>query len=317
MKDLEKAIDNAKEFIFKGIDKKGLFKDFKTNNHKESVDWVSAYIALNLLKSGVKKSLLEDTAKSLYARQNKTLRGWGYNELIVPDADSTAYVIMFLSNFSYKLQKAKGFLLQHQKSNGSFSTYTHNLINTYAESNEAWKHRIENETFKGWHSGIVDITATLIQAIGYEQKTIQYIKENQTKEGFWRSYWYNDDVYATFQSINALRPHGFFEEIKQAQNWLSEKESKNPFYLALIMQGLMINGNYKEKIDFEIKNLVQTQQTDGSWSADPILRFPSPDNLVPWNDTSRWREDIKDQNRLFTTSTCLKTLFDYKRNYIC
>ena len=85
-----------------------------------------------------------------------------------------------------------------------------------------------------------------------------------------------------------------------------------PFYLALSLQGFMTNGSFGGKIETGIKRLLDLQQSDGSWETYPILRFPLPSNLEPWNDSKGWREETKDQNRVFTTATCLQTLSQYR-----
>ena len=59
--------------------------------------------------------------------------------------------------------------------------------------------------------------------------------------------------------------------------------------------------------------MLNSQKLDGSWETYSIMRIPLHSNLEPWKDNRMWRDDIKDQNRLFTTATCLKTLNDYKK----
>lgn len=307
MNHLEEAIKKAREFVFSNRDDSGLWKDFETRTHGESIDWVSSYIGLCLLNSGIPKSDLELTANSISKRQNEEHGGWGYNEKIVPDADSTAFSILFLSHFDYDLNRAKDFLLAHQKSDGSFGTYIPELIKQY--------YRIPTEmSIDGWCSGIPDVTATALQALGEGKEAVEYIKKHQADEGFWRAYWYNNDIYSTVHGIRAIKGNGSGNEIEKAQDWLARQKiiPDVPFYMALSLQGFMTNGSFGEQIENGIKRLLDLQQKDGSWGTYPILRFPLPSNLEPWNDSSRWREESKDQNRVFTTATCLQTLSQYE-----
>lgn len=308
MNQLEEAIKKAREFIFTNRDSSGLWRDFETRTHGESIDWASSYVGLCLLESGIPVSDLEVTANSIFNRQNKEHGGWGYNEKIVPDADSTAFSILFLSHFDYDLTKAKDFLLQHQKDDGSFATYIPILIRQY--------YRISTEmSVDGWCSGIPDVTATALQALGNDKKAVEYMKRNQTTEGFWKAYWYNNYIYSTVHGIIAIKGHDSGPAIKKAQEWLSRQKivPEVPFYMALSLQGFMTNGSFAEEIQNGINRLLDLQQEDGSWRTYPILRFPLPSNLEPWRDSGRWREESKDQNRVFTTATCLQTLSQYQK----
>ena len=79
MNHLEEAIKKAREFVFSNRDDSGLWKDFESCTHGESIDWVSSYVGLCLLNSGIPKSDLELTANSISKRQNEKLGGWSYN----------------------------------------------------------------------------------------------------------------------------------------------------------------------------------------------------------------------------------------------
>ena len=286
----------------------GLWKDFKSRNHRESIDWVSSYIGLSLLRAKTPISNLELTANSISKRQNKN-GGWGYNnETSAPDADSTAFSILFLSNFGYEAEvgKAKQFLLQHQGKDGGFGTYLPESVR------EDYKRRIPADmTIDGWCSSMPDVTAIALQALGNNDRAIEYMKQNQNIEGFWRAYWYNNDIYSTVQGIKSLGNHECKEPIGKAQRWLAQQTPEIPFYLALSLQGLITNNNYSTEINSGISKLIDSQEEDGSWKDFPILRVPAFPNLKPWEDSSRWRREISDQNRIFTTATCLETLCNH------
>jgi|SRR3989344_377942 len=308
MKKFSRAVEKAKYFLLSGRDSFGLWNDFKSQTHGESIDWVSSYIGLSLLQSGISISELELTAQSISERQNRGYGGWGYNQKIVPDADSTAFAILFLSNFRYNLDQAKDFLLKHQKSNGSFGTFLPELIRQY--------YRIPPEmSVEGWCSGIPDITAIALQVLKDGDNIFKYLKKAQDEKGFWRTYWYNNNIYSTVHVIKAIKKYDSGLEVKKAQDWLVRQKiiPEVPFYIALSLQGLLINGSFTEEIQKRINKLLNLQQEDGSWRTYPILRFPMPSNLEPWKDASRWREETKDQNRFFTTATCLQTLVEYKK----
>ena len=90
----------------------------------------------------------------------------------------------------------------------------------------------------------------------------------------------------------------------KAKEWLSNNLSEIPFYLGLSLIGL----EDSEEQNKRIKRLFELQKEDGSWESYTILRFPNPSNREPWVDATRWRDDSKDQNSLFTTATILASL---------
>ncbi len=309
---ISKAIGSAKKFIFSHRNRQGLWEDFNSQSHGNGVDWISSYVGLSLLNAGVPLSDLKLTAYHISRRQDKG-GGWGYNnKTSAPDADSTAFSILFLSRFDYgrKVRLAKEFLLQHQKGNGGFGTYLEELVR------RDYQKRVSADTsVAGWCSAIPEITTMALKALKRNERALEYIKESQSKGGFWRSYWYNNNIYATTQGIRSLQNHGAEYEIKKAQEWLAKQNSIIPFYLALQIMGLVSNKRYRDKINYELSNLINMQRMDGSWENHSILRVPSPSNTKPWEDMSRWREDIRDQERIFTTATCLEALAKYEEEF--
>ncbi|MBS3141326.1 terpene cyclase/mutase family protein [Candidatus Woesearchaeota archaeon] len=302
---LHQTITNAKHFLFSERDTGGLWRDFYTDTHGESIDWISAYVGRSLLTAGVSFSELEITASNLLDRQGNE-GGWGYNEKIFPDADSTANVILFLSYFENEneISRAKRFLLRHQHPDGSFGTYVPKLIRKY-------KRIPEEMSIDGWCSGVPEITAVALEALGNNERAIAYLKSSQTEQGYWRSYWYTSDINSTTKAINSIRDkENCREMIIRARRWLIEQvESiEIPVYLAFLLDGIRGEQEYSGEFYSGIDRLSKMQKDDGSWESYPILRFPLPSNTEPWKNSDRWRKDSKDQNRLFTTATCLNVL---------
>ena len=158
---------------------------------------------------------------------------------------------------------------------------------------------------EGWCAEMPEITATTIQALrklGYTEvgKAVSYILSQQIN-GRWRSYWWNNDIYATVNCLNVINNS---DSRNKAKEWLSNNLSEIPFYLGLSLIGL----EDSEEQNKRIKRLFELQKEDGSWESYTILRFPNPSNREPWVDATRWRDDSKDQNSLFTTATILASL---------
>jgi len=319
--DIEESINRAINFIFLSQKSDGSWKDFKSHTRGESIYWVSSYVGLSLLQAGIPKSKLELTAKSILNRQSHEYGGWGYHEKVIPDADSTANVILFLSNFGYKEEinnRAVDFLLKHKKSSGGFSTFlkSDNLENEYKNYG----------SIDGWCQDISDVTAISILALKQLnlrekiQDSIKYLIKSQETDGRWKAYWWNDDIYATAYVIEALKDENkATNSIIKAQKWLLSRclNLDIPFYIALCLQGILINSKeeYKKTVEKCIRLLLSYQLSDGSFKSYTILRIPYSSNIDPWNNKKMIEYELYDNNRVFTTATCLKALCLYK-NYI-
>ena len=297
---LEKAID----FVLKSRDNEGMWRNFLSRTHGESTDWVTSFSGLNLLTARIPRSELENTAQSVLKRQREN-GGFSYNQKIVPDSDSTAFAIRFLKNFGYNgvLSKSRQFLSSHQNNDGGFGTYREKNIRQY--------YRIpEDMPVEGWCASTSDVTASVLLVMPSNKKALDYLTNTQEENGSWKSYWWNSDVYATAHSIEALSGEDHNERVLRAQEWLANEDNipEAAFYIALSINALSKNPKYKQIVKEITNKLLELQSEDGSWNTVPILRFPHPSNTQPWEDKKRWRKDSNDQNRIFTTSTCIKAL---------
>ncbi|RLG15417.1 MAG: hypothetical protein DRN71_01360 [Candidatus Nanohalarchaeota archaeon] len=137
----------------------------------------------------------------------------------------------------------------------------------------------------------------------------------QQEDSQWKSYWWTSDVYATTHSLEALSKLGYDDQVKKATEWIAQNDNipNVPFYLALSIQALIRNKKDYETANSRVEKLLSSQRDDGSWNTTPILQFPLPSNTQPWHHSNRWREDARDQNRIFTTSSCIKALNEYQK----
>lgn len=307
---IDVAIQKATEFVLSNRNEDGMWYNFLTRHHGESADWVSSFTGLNLLDSGINQKELTTTAESVLRRQREN-GGFSYNHKIVPDADSTAFAIRFLSHFGYRseLDMARKFLEEHQHSDGGFRTYQEQSIRNYA--------RIPPEmSVEGWCSSTPDITASALLTNLDNDVAVQFLLDTQQEDGRWNSYWWTSDIYATTHSLEALSRFGYDDQVKKANEWIvQDNDALNvAFYLALSIQALVRNKKDYEIAKSRVGKLLSSQREDGSWDTTPILQFPLPSNIQPWHDSDRWREDARDQNRIFTTSSCIKALSGYQRS---
>jgi Squalene cyclase len=340
---LSKAIKHAYQFITKNLNSGGLWSDFLTLAG-ESVFWVSGYVAYSLASYSEsvseEKKLLENIAAKILSNQRSD-GGWSYGFGVPSDADSTSWCSLFLSKLPGKKQenqKALDFLLRHQSPlDGGFRTYgSPEAVGRYMRLDS-------NVSFEGWASSQTCVSAVAVQALIENQSLkgvdegVTYIRNAQTSEGYWNSYWWTGKLYATSHSIKTLSLQGdqkCADAITEAQKWIAQtqlsdgswtdspdQESGWAFSTGLALNGLL--SSPKAVFDAQIKEgirwLIESQLPDGSWAPHHILRIPYPWTKDPWSQQT-WNIDgkainalIKDHRRLFTTATVFAALNEYNR----
>jgi squalene cyclase len=231
-------------------------------------------------------------------------------------------------------------LLKHQSPvDGGFRTYAApRAVGRFMGMNE-------NVSFEGWASSQLCVSAVAAQALMENHssrgvdKVLSYIRNSQTSGGYWNSYWWTNNLYATAHCINALNKGngGDVELIIKGQKWIAQaqlpdgswtdspiQESGWAFSTGLALSGLLATPQtiLEPQVKDGVRWLVEHQLFDGGWSPHHILRIPYPWTKDPWNQES-WIEDgkainavIKDHRRLFTTATVFTALNQYKKRML-
>src|SRR5258705_9261875 len=88
---LTKAIESGMYYVSENRSNDGMWRDFNTLAG-ESSEWVTAYILSHLLTISHSDSI-DIAHKQMSLRQRKN-GGWGYNNNVPSDADSTAWTIL-------------------------------------------------------------------------------------------------------------------------------------------------------------------------------------------------------------------------------
>src|SRR3954463_1702835 len=89
------ALERGRRFLLARQGDDGLWRDFRTPAGEAS-EWPTGFIATALYLARAEMTPLERAAEALIACQNDD-GGWGYNETVPTDADSTACVLRFLA----------------------------------------------------------------------------------------------------------------------------------------------------------------------------------------------------------------------------
>lgn len=322
---LGNAIVKAQRFLLESRGKDGYWNDFKTLAGSSN-EWVSAYVVTTLARYGNEEGKrVASTVFRKLSQKRFWLAGWGYNGKVPPDADSTGWMLMAAQNLSvntnWRLKRAERFMDAHTGPEGGIHTYYNSkAIRLFTRLNRS------NVSFDGWCMAHTCVTAAFAAYKGINrQRLIHYLLNRQEKPGYWKSYWWTDDLYATALATEALSgtEQAGQEACERALNWLEQINIIfTPFRAALSMRIRLSQPEPdKEKLKKTLDYLLTSQLPDGSWAASAFLRIPPPFITHP-EHYEHWVEDSggggsyqNDKGRIFTTATVLTALGKFSRIY--
>jgi squalene cyclase len=277
-------------------------------------------------------------ANTLIAQQGAT-GGWGYNENVPPDADSTACALLFLAGMDCPETtrvRAMSCLQSHQNPNsGGIATYYDAGPIRQFMGVGRWMR------FSGWCQPNTEVTAMAARAavaLGSRPQEItlnaawHFVRSRQREDGSWSSYWWASPHYATQQSVELAVLMGDNHAVRRAGAWALQNQNANgawnlpngpdsAFATALSLSILLRAGVDQLSIERALQTLSTMQEQDGGWPNDPILRIPlpgvlDPDKPLPWPFKNRQTGIvIADQHRTFTSAACVVAIADALRFY--
>ena len=308
------SLERGTAFLFASQGGDGLWRDFLTPAGEAS-EWVSGYIGTALHLAAADRAALDRTASTLVRTQNAD-GGWGYNEDVPTDADSTAWVLLFLvrmGRHGSSCHQAESCLGQYQSAeNGGVPTYSDpGPIRRYMGIGR-WM------SFDGWcrpHTEVTAVAGRALASASPERAAAawRYVRSQQRPDGSWSSYWWFSPHYATLQAVELAAEIGDREALNHAAAWARRFPYHDAFTTALSLSILAIAGETGKPIERALSRLTELQQEDGSWPSQPMLRIPLPGDRDP-DRTHRLGIRLRrgflvhDHHRTFTTATCVASL---------
>ena len=349
---IDTTIERAIRFLLYCQHPDGWWADFQLAAGPSNV-WVTAYIGLVLARQENTKAREAAARAWHWLSERESLGGWGYNVLTPCDADSTLWALQLaeavgaVKDISTKSEPIKSeptksqsvengyrFLKQHVRPGGGVTTYaSEREIRAFVEAPAS-------VSFRGWCEPQVCVTAA---AGGIDELTAgacEFLRESQSLDGRWHSYWWCEDEYATTLAVVALQKQNNPEDterIESAINWAIARLDADgwvssflyrygsPFATAWIIYLLSISTEpqtVKDAIEKSWRWLQAQQKPNGSWSGSASLRVPPPDLQDPqkyegWKLGRKIEGGISlDQNGLFTTATVLEALSQLKNKQL-
>ena len=282
-----------------------------------SDSWTTAYVGYQLAAAPSEPVSVPSAAARAAAwlsQREFASGGWGYNDRVGPDADSTAHALLLLSSqqmgpFAAGYECLVGF----QKSDGGFSTY------------------LGDQGLGSWGVSHPDVTAVAARAIlsipqaaaaglpvrdraAVIERALDYIARHRNPEGTWDSFWWSSPLYATAAALSLLSATGSPVAAEPTCSSLSRIHAENPFERGLCLDcylHVLSDPRGRQSAPL-VKALISEQLPDGSWSSLPILRLTNRDCFDPARHDGAGPL-FADPKRLFTSATVFGALSGFVR----
>jgi len=270
----------------------------------ESLPWTTAFVGYRLIRTPAKLAALCEAATHHAAKwllgAEFSGGGWGYNERVGTDADSTACAILFLASQGSSIAgRSYRRLKSFQLPDGGFSTY---LAGNGAGS---------------WGIAHPDVSAAALLALlaRYPPESatiargIEHVLARRTPAGLWNSFWCPSPLFATEASLSLLDKVGVMSDTASACESIRALTPRNAFECALMVSiiGFLHRDFPSAPLRALIKRLLEEQKADGSWESEPILRVTRRDCFEPWKENEAGSL-YHDPHRLFTSATVLEAM---------
>lgn len=324
------TLERGVEFLVSRQGSDGLWRDFLTHAGEASL-WPTGFVGTALHTASPGAGALRRAAAALIAHQDSA-GGWGYNENVPHDADSTACALLFLAHVDCPTdtrQRAVSCLQSHQRSDsGGIATFREaGPIRKFMGVSRRWR-------FDGWcqpHTEVTALAARALATLGPGSggtalhAAWQFVRTRQRADGSWASYWWASPHYATLQAVELALLMGDERCARLAGDWVLRSqtadgawhmpnEPNSAFATALCLSILVKVQADPTAIARATRQLAAMQDVDGGWRSHPILRIPmpgllDPEKRLPWPLGSRGAGVvISDQHRTFTSAACVTAL---------
>lgn len=324
------SVDAAIRFLCNARHPDGWWSDFRLAPGC-SDEWVTGYTGTALASQAVPQALTAAQEAWRWLSTRCQPSGcWGYNSLTPRDADSTAWALQLADATGCgdweQALSGREFLATHVRMGGGIATYaTDGPIRGFIRASEEM-------SFDGWCEPQNCVTAAAASLPDVRAGACEFLRQRQSEDGSWKSYWWCEDEYATAQAAealaNVLQPEDR-ERVGRAVRWAlsrisadgsvpsTVRPSGSPFATAWIVRILVLGGDtetVREPLERAVCWLLQQQNPDGSWPPSAGLRVPPP-NITASENYQNWVLNgliegaiSLDQHGIFTTATVLQAL---------
>ncbi|WP_309387785.1 prenyltransferase/squalene oxidase repeat-containing protein [Cerasicoccus frondis] len=315
---IEDVMAKGLDYLLKARKPTGWWHDYADlGNDGPSDVWISAYVALVL--SEQPDPQCQRAARWIWQLlQHRGLQsgGWGWSDVILPDADSTIWGLLLGYSLGEKnsprIEAAKRFLTEHQLPSGGFACYIHRYYF------EATGNTTPPPAIKGWFEENMCITAASSRLPEYSEQICARLRKMQQEDGHWNAYWWPDVEYSTMLATLGLAQAcdpANESSLESARQWAAQRISPSGYVCtshypegsifataccARILLQAKVTEAYREPLERALKVLIDSQLDMGCWPSSAIMYTPQHDMTL-----------LHDARSVCTTATVIAALQAY------
>ena len=269
----QRALNRGIAALVGAIDDSGAWSDF-TLPVGRSTTWVTAYVGNALHEASAHHAEPDPVARACRLAADKVDRwfrpgeGWGYHAGIEADADSTALCVLLQEWEGREAAPGRDALRRFERPEGGFGTFR------------------RTDPANGWGLSHADVLPTVCRGLGRDKEGVDAVLALREPAGFWRSYWWETDLYATEACLRLLWVRGHRRVCQQSRRWLLERPfPMSAFEQALLLKALRVlrpDGAVRAAGARLVEALIGSQRSDGSWPGGALLRVTVATCLRPW-----------------------------------
>lgn len=312
LRGVEKAIRDCVAFLLGHQSESGCWTDWDLPPGRSSA-WTTAYVGARLAELPAEAE--SPVGLALRAGAHWLLEhereggGWGYDDRVGCDGDSTAHAVLFLALVGIPVaDSTRARLLGFEQPDGGFSTYGAD------EGLGSWG-RAHPDVSPAAAQALLKLSAAPDPAV---ERTVQYVLTARAPNGLWNSFWWSSPLYATRSSLSLLRAIGTPVDLEATRTALRRLAPASPFERGLLLESLHLTAGARDGdlVDKLARQLVDDQLADGSWASAPVLRITRRDCSAPW-ECANPGPLYADTDRLFTSATVLAALARHAASCSC
>jgi hypothetical protein len=260
---IESAISRGLDFLAAVQRRDGAWTDFLLRPGA-SVEWITAHTAFVLEGVEQARSLTARAASYLVEAGHRN-GGWGYNQRVAYDCDSTAQALLVLHAHGHRAPQHIGqWLLSAQTGAGGFPTYASECARTPRT---------------GWHDPHGDVTLLVVEALrrlglGHYpcERALEWL-EASTAGPLVRSYWWPSPAYSAWSQART----GFRLAAAAARaRDIVGRAADVPELAMLVAAAVHDEGFTTDVAGRAARILLAQQRGDGAWTCSPCLRVTEP-----------------------------------------
>jgi len=262
----EMSIRAGIDFLLAGQDRDGFWRDYHLRTGPSEA-WTTAWVGWCLTGFSTAPRVRDALRRAIAAiRSTRTPYGWGYNRNTGADADSTAWVVNFLSAAGYRCPElAEQLLLPFISPSGSVRTFLDPTVGTWCDP----------------HLDVASMVGLALLNSGARCEFVSRIRamllDAAEIDGTWPSFWWASRTYATVWAGCFLQRTGGLDPRHTGQlvEFLSAESSRQTVMEETLGLLLLQELNAPEIIAARIAiNLLEGQQASGGWNPSPMLLVP-------------------------------------------